>query len=104
MEAAEKDSKPLQGSKDFSIKQISKAQRQTNWKQSQSCYQCWKANHHPSQCCFIGTACLQEPVGRPAILLQYATLEKTIRLLQPSIRLKLYPCQGQNQPQKGFIM
>ena len=34
MEAAEKVLKALQGSKDFSIKQISKAQRQTNWKQS----------------------------------------------------------------------
>ena len=57
MEAAEKDSKALQGSRDSSIKQISKAQRQTNWKQSRPCYQCGKANHHPSQCRFIGAAC-----------------------------------------------
>ena len=47
----------MQGSKDSSIKQISKAQTQNNWKQSKPCYRCGKANHHPSQCRFIGASC-----------------------------------------------
>ena len=57
MEAAEKDSKALQGSKDSNIRQVSKIPTQTNWRQSRPCYRCGKANHHPSKCRFIGATC-----------------------------------------------
>ena len=100
MEAAEKDSKALQGSRDSSIQQISKAQRQNNRKQSKPCYRCGKANHHPSQCRFIGAAA--EPVERLATLLRYATLGRTRRFLQPSIRVKSQPCRSQTQ--QGLIL
>ena len=57
MEAAEKDSKPLQGGKDSSVNQVFRSQAQPSWKQSQSCYRCGKANHQPSKCHFIGVTC-----------------------------------------------
>ena len=57
MEAAEKDSKALQGSKSSSIQQVSKVPVQPNWRQSRPCYRCGKNNHHPSKCRFIGVTC-----------------------------------------------
>ena len=57
MEAADKDSKTLQGSKGSNIQQISKILTQTNWKQSRPCYGFGKANHHFSKCRFIGATC-----------------------------------------------
>ena len=57
MEAADKDSKTLQGSKGSNVQQISKIPTQTNWKQSRPCYRCGKANHYSSKCRFIGATC-----------------------------------------------
>jgi len=57
MEAAEKDSKALHGSKGSNIQQVSKVPVQSNWRQSPPCYRCGKTNHHPSKCQFILATC-----------------------------------------------
>ena len=74
MEAADKDSKTLQGSKGSNVQQVSKIPTQTNWKQSRPCYRCGKANHHSSKC--ISLEPLAGPVERLAISRQYVTLGK----------------------------
>lgn len=57
MEAAEKDSQALKGSKDSSVHQVVKTQASTNGKQFRPCYRCGKTNHHTSKCHFIGAVC-----------------------------------------------
>ena len=82
MEAAEKDSRALQGGKDSSVNQVSSSQAPLNWRQSQPCYHCGKANHHPSKCCFIG-----ELAKRLATLLLCVTLGRVTNCLQTGLQL-----------------
>ena len=73
MEAAEKDSKALQGS---NILQVSKVPVQLNWRQSRPCYRCGKTNHHPLNVDLLGPPV--GPMEKWATLQQYAFREKAI--------------------------
>ena len=61
MEAADKDSKALQGTKNTGVHKVVESQMVLPGKQPQRqqhpCYRCGKANHSPTKCRFMGATC-----------------------------------------------